>query len=313
MTNYDVDVIIIGAGAAGLTAGQYAARANLQTVIIEQMAPGGQALLIDKLENYPGNVAHKTGMEFSDDMKKQAEDFGAKIISDSVESIKKEDHTFFVTLGDDTVLKSPTVIIATGAKHRGLNVPGESEFYGRGVSYCAVCDGPFFKNKKILVVGGGDSACDEGMFLSNLTEEVILVHRKDRFRAQRGLAERVLKHQHIDVRFNSRLVEIKGEKKVSSVIIENINDGSHYEEAVDAVFIFVGSDPQTQLVPFVEKDDGGYIITDELKQTSVPGLYAAGDVRSSPFRQVVTAAADGAIAAHSASQYIDELKGETYN
>lgn len=312
MNHYDADVIIVGAGAAGLTAGQYAARANLNTLIIEQISPGGQALIIGKLENYPGNITHRTGMEFSDDMRQQAENFGAKIISDSVESIKKEDHTFFVTLGDDSILKSPTVIIATGAKHRLLGVPGEKELYGRGVSYCAVCDGPFFKNKKILVVGGGDSACDEGMFLSNLTEEVLLIHRKDRFRAQKGLAERVLKHQHIDVRFNSRLAEIKGDKKVTSVIIENIDDSTTYEEAVDAVFIFVGSIPQTQLVPNIEKDEGGYIITDESKQTSVPGLYAAGDVRSSLFRQVVTAAADGAIAAHSAAQYIDALKGESY-
>jgi thioredoxin reductase (NADPH) len=312
MSTFDADVIIVGGGAAGLTAGQYAARANLKTVIIEHMAPGGQALLIDKLENYPGNVNRKTGMEFSDDLRQQAEDFGAKIISDSVESITKENHTFFVTLGDESMLKSPTVIIATGAKHKLLGIPGEREFYGRGVSYCAVCDGPFFKNKRILVVGGGDSACDEGMFLSNLTEDVILIHRKDRFRAQRALAERVLKHKHIDVRFNSRLVEIKGDQKVSSVMIENLIEGKMYEEAVDAVFVFVGATPQTHVVPNVDKDEGGYIITDELKQTSIPGLYAAGDVRSSPFRQVVTAAADGAIAAHSAAQYIDELKGESY-
>jgi thioredoxin reductase (NADPH) len=312
MENFDADVIIVGAGAAGLTAGQYAARANLKTLIIEQMAAGGQVLIIDKLENYPGNVTHKTGMQFSDDLRQQAEDFGAKIISDSVESIKKEGKTFFVTLGDDSVLKSPTVIIASGAKHRMLNVQGEKEFYGRGVSYCAVCDGPFFKNKKILVVGGGDSACDEGMFLSNLTENVILIHRKDRFRAQKSLAERVMKHDHIDVRFNSQLKEIKGEQKVSSVIIENSVDGKTYEEQVDAVFIFVGATPQTQLVPNVDLDEAGYIITDENKQTSVAGLYAAGDVRATPFRQVITAAADGAIAAHSASQHIDELKGESY-
>ncbi len=312
MNTFDADVIIVGAGAAGLTAGQYAARANLNTVIIEQMAPGGQALLIDKLENYPGNVSRKTGMEFADDMREQAEAFGARIIPDAVQSIKKEDHTFFVTLGDDTIMKSPAVIIATGAKHKGLNIPGEKELYGRGVSYCAVCDGPFFKNKKILVVGGGDSACDEGIFLSNLTEKVILIHRKDRFRAQRGLAERVLKHQHIDVRFNSRLLEIKGGQKVSSVIIEHISDGKIYEEEVDAVFIFIGSVPQTDLVPDVDKDEGGCIITDESRRTSIPGLFAAGDVRASPFRQVVTAAADGAVAAHAASQYIDELKGEAY-
>jgi thioredoxin reductase (NADPH) len=150
------------------------------------------------------------------------------------------------------------------------------------------------------------------MFLSNLTENVILIHRKDRFRAQKSLAERVVKHDHIDVRFNSELKEIKGDQKVTSVIIENSVDGKTYEEQVDAVFIFVGATPQTQLVPHVDLDEGGYIITDEKKQTSIAGLYAAGDVRATPFRQVITAAADGAIAAHSASQYIDELKGESY-
>ncbi len=312
MSMYDADVVIIGAGAAGLSAGQYAARANLNAVIIEQMAPGGQALLIDRLENYPGNVDRKTGFEFADDMKKQAEDFGARIITESVHSIKKEKNTFFVAMGNGTILKCPAVIIATGAKHKALDIPGEKEFYGRGVSYCATCDGPFFKNKKILVVGGGDSACDEGIFLAHLTENVILIHRKDRFRAQKGLAERVLKNPHINVRFNSRLLEIKGEQKVSSVIIERMDSGEVYEEPVDAVFVFIGSIPQTDLVLDVDKDDGGYIITDQSRRTSIPGLFAAGDVRSSPFRQVVVAAADGAIAAHSVSQYIDELKGETY-
>ena len=312
MGSYDADVVIIGAGAAGLSAGQYAARANLSALIIEHMAPGGQALLIDKLENYPGYIAPRTGFEFAEDMKKQAEEFGAKIISETVLELKKEQNTFIVTLGNGSTLKCPTVIIATGAKHKMLEIPGEKEFYGRGVSYCATCDGPFFKKKKILVVGGGDSACDEGAFLANLTDDVVLIHRKERFRAQQSLAERVLKNPHVEVRFNSRLLEIKGAQKVTSALIEKIDTRETYEEAFDAVFIFIGSIPQTSLVPDIEMDEGGYIVTDQYRRTSVPGLYAAGDVRSSPFRQVVVAAADGAIAAHSASQYIDDLRGEAY-
>jgi thioredoxin reductase (NADPH) len=307
----DKEVIIIGGGAAGLTAAQYSARSNLSTLVIEELATGGQALIIDRLENYPGFPEPINGMEFSQRMEEQAKRFGAEIVGATVTGLRKAAHYFEIetTRG---VLTSHVVILATGAKHKTLDIPGELEFTGRGVSYCATCDGPFFKNRKILVVGGGDAACDEGTFLSGLTEKVTVVHRRDRFRAQRSIAERVLHNPHIEARFSTIVKEIKGDTKVRSVVLVDLNTGKEYEEEFDAVFVFIGSIPQTQLVPDVPKDEGGYVITNARMETSVPGLYCVGDVRNTPFRQLVTVAADGAVAAHCAAQYIDELRGEGY-
>ncbi len=210
------------------------------------------------------------------------------------------------------------VVLATGAQHRHLDVPGEKELAGRGISYCATCDGPFFKNQKILVVGGGDAACDEAMFLAKLTDKLVMVHRRDRFRAQKSLADRVLHSKNIDVRFNTVVEKIHGVKtpmgieKVGKVTLKNVSTGETHDEEMNAVFIFVGSIPNTGIVPDLPKDEGGYIITDQRMQTSVPGLFCAGDVRATPFRQLVVAAGEGAIAAHSAAQYIDDILGEAY-
>jgi thioredoxin reductase (NADPH) len=313
----DADLIIIGAGPAGLAAAQYGARASLKVLVLEQIAPGGQALLIDTLENYPGIAAGKTGFDFCQDLHRQAEEFGALFLMDEVSSLVKEGYIFTLTLGSGEKRRAPAVIIAAGAKHRTLDIPGEETFYGRGVSYCATCDGPFFKNKKIFVAGGGDAACDEAQYLSRLSSQVILVHRRNRFRAQKALADRVLHNPNIEVRFNTVVKEIKGEKKVSSVVLGRTGEdcketGETREEAADAVFVFTGTIPQSALVPDAKKDGAGYIITNDKMETAIPGLFAAGDVRSSPFRQVITAASDGAIAAHSVSSYIDELKGAGY-
>ena len=307
----DRDIIIIGGGAAGLAAAQYAARSNLNTLVIEELASGGQALSIESLENYPGLPEPLSGFDFAEKMEKQAQTFGAEMLSGTVKSINKEKDSFIIET-DSGTLSCHAVILATGAKHRNLGVPGEKELSGRGVSYCATCDGPFFKNKKILVVGGGDAACDEAMFLSKLSSEIVVVHRKDRFRAQKALAERVLKNKNIDVRFNTTVKEILGSGKVEKVILENPETGKTYEEAFDAVFIFVGSLPQTSLVPQAAKDEAGYILTNQKMETDIPGLFAVGDLRATPFRQVVVAAADGAIAAHCAAQKIDEIKGKVY-
>ncbi|MCX7949363.1 MAG: thioredoxin-disulfide reductase [Treponemataceae bacterium] len=312
MQAVDTDLVIIGAGPAGLTAAQYGARANLRTTLIEEMAIGGQSLLIDHLENYPGYVEPRSGFDLAQDMYRQAEKFGAQFLNDSVTALRKENDIFVISLGSGNTLTAYAVVLATGAKHRTLDVPGEAEFSGRGVSYCATCDGPFFKGKKMFVVGGGDAACDEAQFLSKLSDQIVMVHRRDRFRAQKALAERVLHNPAIQVRFNHRIVEIKGDTKVRSVVLENLLTGERYEEATEAVFIFVGSIPQTALVPEAEKDEAGYIITDQRMESSIKGLFVAGDVRATPFRQVVVAAGEGAIAAHSAAQYIDELKGEAY-
>ena len=320
----DADLIIIGAGPAGLTAAQYGARANLSVLALEQLAPGGQALLIDVLENYPGIAPGKKGFEFSEDLHRQAEGFGAKFLTEQVQTLNKEGDIFTVTLGNGQTRSAPAVILATGAKHRTLDIPGEKEFFGRGVSYCATCDGPFFKNKKIFVVGGGDAACDEAQYLSHLTNQVILIHRRERFRAQKALAERVLRNPNIQVRFNTVMKEIRGSAKVGSVVLDGTQSPDCSEESADAVFVCTGMIPQTSLlssesaVPGIsgclkaEMDEAGYIVTDERLASSVPGLFAAGDVRVTPFRQVITAAGDGAIAAHCAAAYIDSLNSTSY-
>jgi thioredoxin reductase (NADPH) len=310
----DRDVIIIGAGAAGLTAAQYAARANLNALLLEELAPGGQCLIIDNLENYPGFPEPLPGIELTQKFEEQARSFGAEIVTSSVQSVTKKGNLFTLDT-DNGPLTAPTVIVATGAKHKKLGIPGEDEFSGRGVSYCATCDGPFFKGKRMLVAGGGDAACDEAMFLSKLTDQVIMVHRRDRFRAQPALAERTLNNPNIEVRWNTEAKVIRGNGKVEEVVLWRNDKEENYTEKVAAVFIFIGSIPQTDVVKDldVELDEAGYIVTNQRMETNIPGLYAVGDVRATPFRQLVVAAGEGAIAAHAASQHIDELKGEAYD
>src|SRR6056297_2952519 len=307
----DKDLIIIGGGAAGLSAAQYAARANLDVLVIEEMAAGGQCLIIGDLENYPGFPEPINGAEFAMLLENQAKNFGANFLIGTAKSISKDGEIYTVETSKGTYT-TYAVILTTGAQHRKMNVPGEKEFAGRGVSYCATCDGPFFKNKKMLVVGGGDAACDEAGFLANLTDKVIMIHRRDRFRAQKSLADRVLKNPNIEVRFNTIVKEIKGDMKVNSVILENVETGENYEEDMEAVFVFVGSIPQTGLIPDLPKDEAGYVLTDQNMETDTKGLYAAGDVRATPFRQLVVAAGEGAVATHCASQRIDAIKGEAY-
>ncbi len=307
----DYDIVIIGSGPAGMTAAQYAARANLEVLVIEEMAPGGAMLLINEMENYPGFPDPVNGYEISDRMRKQTENFGAEFKMATANSISREGDVFTIKTGEGKVT-SWTVILSTGAKHKNLGASGESEFSGRGVSYCATCDGPFFKNKRILVVGGGDSACDEGAYLANLTDQVVLIHRRDRFRAQKTLADRIINNSHIDVRFNHVLERIEGGNKVNSVILKQLDTGKTYKEDMDAVFIFIGSIPQTQLVPDIEKDEAGYIVTNHNMETQINGLFAVGDVRATPFRQVIVACGEGAIAAHMAAARIDGIKGNIY-
>ncbi|MBI9099283.1 MAG: thioredoxin-disulfide reductase [Spirochaetaceae bacterium] len=305
------DIIIIGGGSAGLSAAQYSARSNLKVLVMEQMASGGQALLIDNLENYPGFPDGINGFEFSEKMEKQARKFGAEFLNCTVTSVEK-DGDIFTVQSSKGLYTCSAVIYATGAKHRHLGIPGEEELAGRGVSYCATCDGPFFQNKKILVVGGGDAACDESSYLSNLTDHLVHIHRKDRFRAQKSVADKVLKNPGIEVRFNHTLEEIIGDDKVTKVKLRKTDSREIYEEEMDAVFIFIGSIPQTSILQNIKKDEGGYIITNENMETEIKGLFAVGDVRNTPFRQIIVSASDGAIAAHIASKFIDELRGQVY-
>lgn len=301
------DYIIIGAGAAGLASGQYAARGGLKTLVIDISIPGGQALTIPNLENYPGLFPSISGPQFCQNMKEQAESFGATIIQTEVLSVDKVQNEFKIETRKGKY-SSYTVLIATGAHHRKLGVPGETELEGRGVSYCATCDGPFFRNRKIFVIGGGDSACDEAMYLSTLSDDITLVHRRETLRAQKAVADRLLANPKVKVLFNSKVKQIKGEGRVQSIEIESTIDSSVTEHTCDAVFIFAGMEPVTALVEMLAKDEAGYIKTDDTMQTLMPGLYAAGDIRAKSFRQVVTAVSDGAIAAHSAGEYVMKLK-----
>jgi thioredoxin reductase (NADPH) len=309
----DSDLIIIGGGGAGLSAAQYGARGNLRTLVLEELASGGQALLIDALENYPGFPEPVSGYDFTQKMEDQARRFGAEFQNATVTALRKDDGVFVLDT-DKGKLTSLAVIVATGAVHRSLGVPGEAEHAGHGVSYCATCDGPFFKAKRMLVVGGGDAACDEAMYLANLASGVLMIHRKEKFRAQKALAARVLANPKIQVRFHTELRKIEGSPTVSKVKLADNQKDCVYEEEVSAVFIFIGSDPTSSLVaPLgVAMDSVGYIETNQRMETNVAGLYAVGDVRATPFRQLVVAAGEGAIAAHAAGQYIDEIKGENY-
>lgn len=307
----EYELIIIGAGPAGLAAAQYSARANLRTLILDQGLGGGQVANIFNLENYPGVFPPVQGHQWISTMKNQAESFGAIIKQAIVSSIDKIDGHFAVKT-NSTEYTSLALIVATGAEHRSLGVAGEKEFSGRGVSYCATCDGPFFRNKEVVVVGGGDSACDEASYLSTLCSHVTVVHRKSQFRAQKAVAQRVLSNPKISVKFNSSVTQIMGDTKVSSVELTDTVTGEKSTLQTSAVFIFVGMIPQVSLFSNLKTDEAGYIITGEDMETSIPGLYAAGDVRSKTFRQIVTACSDGAIAANSALNYIRLLRNEEY-
>ena len=301
------DFVVVGAGAAGLTAAQYGARSGLDTLLIDSSDAGGQALNIFTLENFPGFFPAVKGRTFIDNMQAQAQSFGAEIALARVKSIDKIKNQFIIKT-DKGSISCYTVLIATGAEHRKLGAKGEKEFNGRGVSYCATCDGPFFRGGKIFVVGGGDSALEEAFYLSSLTDQVILVHRRDQFRAQKAIQQKIKKNKNITVIFNTEIAEIKGGQKVESVVLKDTVSGEKVEQTADAVFIFVGMNPRTDLVSMLRKDEGGYLITNYRMETSVPGMYAAGDVRAKPFRQLITAASDGAIAAHQAHEYLTMIK-----
>ncbi|MEA4861039.1 MAG: thioredoxin-disulfide reductase [Sphaerochaeta sp.] len=307
------DVLIIGSGVAGMSAAQYAARAGRSVTLLESIAPGGQTMYIDMIENYPGFDQPISGYEIGMKFHAQAEQFGAKLVYATVSSLRKEGDDFLVETADGETYKAKAVIYATGAKHRHLGVEGEEQYNGKGVSYCGTCDGPFFKGKKILVVGGGDTALTDAIYLSKLSEHITIIHRKDRFRAQDNLVEQVNRNKNIELVMKHTATEIKGDgKKVTSVMLKDLEKNEEYEREFDAVFIFVGMLPQTDLLDKSVLDESGYVITNERMETSTPGLYAAGDVRTTVFRQLVTAASDGAIAAHCASEYIDELEGNAY-
>jgi len=308
----EYDAIIIGAGPAGLTAGLYLARARLRVLLLEKTGPGGQIALAGNVENYPGFPEGIAGLELSENMRVQAEKFGLKATAGLVEEIKRgKDKTWHVKTEEE--YKTFSAIIASGASYRKLGVGNEEKLTGRGVSYCATCDGAFFRDKNVVVVGGGDQAVEEALFLTNFARKVTIIHRRDRLRAAKILQERALSNKKMEFVRDSVVEEIGGREKVEGIRIRNVKTGKESELACDGVFVLIGLTPDTGFLKgMLELDDKGYIVTDEEMKTSEAGIFACGDCRKKRFRQVVTACGDGATAAFSAQQYVEELKGIAY-
>jgi thioredoxin reductase (NADPH) len=310
------DIVIVGGGPGGLTAGLYASRASQKVLLLEGNSTVSQITVTDMIENYPG-IPEIGGFELIDRFKKQAVGFGLDIRSEHVTSIDK------VQLGDvegwtvktnNAEYKALSIIFSTGAEWRHLGVPGEEELIGRGVSFCATCDAPFYRNREVAVVGGGDTAVQEAIYLTKFASKVTLIHRRNRLRATGILQERAFANEKIDFAWDSVVEEILGDSGVTGVKIKNVKtSGETREIPVDGVFMFIGLTPNTKLVEgLVNLDKGGYIIADGDMKTSANGIFACGDCISKSLRQVITACGDGATAANSAELYVDELKGQAY-
>lgn len=312
---YDYDVIIIGGGPAGFTAGIYAARAALKTILVEGVATVSQITITDLIENYPGIPDGINGFDLLQLFKEQALKFGLETIADDVTAIGRSSSApviWEVTAGNK-VYRTLSIIAATGAHWRSLEVPGEAEFAGKGVSYCATCDGPFYRNKDVVVVGGGDTAIQEALFLTRFARKVYVIHRRDRLRAAGMLQKKAFAEKKIEFIWNSTLAEVVGADFVTAVKIKDVQTGKISDLAADGAFIFVGRLPHTSMFQSIlDLDKGGFILTNENLQTSAAGIFAAGDCRAKRFRQIITAAGDGANAVNSAELYIEDLKGEAY-
>ena len=304
-----VRVLILGSGPAGLSAALYAARADLNPIVLAGMDLGGQVSLTYIVENYPGFPEGVGGPEMVELFQKQAERFGAKVEYDTATEVDLTEQPFRVKTYN-TVYKTDSLIISTGATARHLNVPGEERLTGRGVSYCATCDGWFFKDRDVIVVGGGDSALEEGLFLTRYANTVTIVHRRDELRAGPVLEERARTNPKIKFLWNRVVTEIQGEDAVKSVRIKDVVTGEEQDREIDGVFIFIGHTPNTQLFEGqLEMDPLGYLITDRMMETSVPGVFAAGEAADPIFRQVITSAGMGAAAAMRAGHYLEETVG----
>ncbi|SEF50325.1 thioredoxin reductase (NADPH) [Caloramator fervidus] len=306
MSNHVYDIVIIGGGPAGLSAGLYGSRSKLDVLVIEKGVFGGQAATTSELENYPGSIENCTGPALTERMRKQAEEFGTKFVYDEVVDVDFS-KDIKVVKGKEGEYHAKAVIIATGAAPRLAGFKGELEFRGRGVSYCATCDADFFEGLDVAVIGGGDSAITEALYLTKFAESVTVIHRRDTFRAAKYLVEKAMNHPKIKFILNSVVEEAKGEEILEGLVIRNLQTGEISELPVNGVFVFVGLDPLTKIFEGkIALDEKGYIPTDDEMRTNVEGVFAAGDVRVKKLRQVVTAAADGAIAAIAAEEYINE-------
>ena len=308
MKSVDYELVIIGGGPAGLTAGLYAARARLNVILIEKIVPGGQVLTTDWIENYPGFPEGISGPDLIQKMTEQVKKFDLNIESNEVISLDLSEPVKKIKLSDRTIT-SHSIIIATGASPKKLGIPGEDIFFGRGLSTCATCDAPFFKDKIVAAVGGGDTAVQESIFLTKFVKKVYLIHRRDQLRATKILQERAFANDKIEFIWDSVLTSIDGLANVEKITVKNVKTGETKELSVDGCFIWTGILPNTIfLKDEVKVDDYGFIIVDSNMQSSVPGVFAAGDARSTGLRQIVTAAGDAASAVFSAEHYIESIK-----
>ncbi len=306
----DYDVIIIGAGPAGLASGLYAGRARLKVLILEKLSCGGQVLLTEKIENYPGFSGEAASFDLMANMQKQVKDLGVDICTEQVVGIAKDGHLWYIKT-DSKEYKAGAVIVAVGSVPKKLGLQKEELLTGKGISYCATCDGPLYRGKVVAVVGGGDTAVEEVLFLTRFADKVFLIHRRDRLRATEILSQRAKANKKIVFCWDSVIDKIVGEEKLEGLILENVKDKTKKELVCDGVFVYVGRSPDTQfLEDLAEVDEHGHIITDEHMRTGQAGLFAAGDCRKKILRQVVTAASDGAIAAFCAQQYLESLDEE---
>ncbi len=308
------DLAIIGGGPAGLTAGIYGARAGLKTVILEKLVTGGQVVTTDVVENYPGFPEPISGYEVIEKMIKQATRFGVEIQSREVVGIENPNENNYKTMTlSDGSLSAMAIIVATGAEHRRLGIPGENRLTGRGVSFCATCDGKFYEDKEVVAVGGGDTAIKEVLFLTKFASKITLVHRRDRLRATKILQDRIRANNKVTYAWESVLEEIMGDDKVEAVRLKSVADGKENIIECDGVFVFVGFLPNTGFLKgVVNMDERGYIIAGEDMATSTPGIFACGDARKKLLRQIITACGEGATAAYAAEIYIENLKGMAY-
>lgn len=300
------DIIIIGGGIAGLTAGMYAQRGGMDTLLFEKMFPGGQAATTYSIENYPGFVEPISGPDFAMKLESHARKFGLEILYDEVTEIQVDDKIKKVITGDK-VYETKTIILAMGASPKTLGLDKEEKFRGRGVSYCATCDGAFYKDKVTAVVGGGDTATEDALFLAQYASKVYLIHRRDQLRASKILQDRVLAHPKIEILWDTVVESIIGEEQVEGISIKNLKTGTVSQLELDGFFVAIGIKPNNELaVGKVDMTDDGFVITDENMATNVPGVFAVGDLRHKPVWQLVTAASDGAVGTLSAQRYIME-------
>jgi thioredoxin reductase (NADPH) len=301
------DVIIIGGGPAGLTAGLYNARARLNVLLLERLAPGGQVLTTDSVENYPGFPDGISGFELMDRMKSQAEKFGLKIKSDEVTGLELSPKRKAVLTGSGAI-ETKAIILCCGATWKKLGIEGEDQLMGKGVSFCATCDGPFYRNQEVAVIGGGDTAVEEAIFLTRFVSKVHLVHRRDKLRAAKVLQERAMSHEKIEFIWDSIPVKILGDKGVEGIELKNVKTQGVFRKNVQGVFVFIGTLPNTDLVKgLIRLDENGFVVTDDDMQSSVPGVFAAGDIRSKLFRQISTAVGEGATASYAVEKYLESL------